>query len=385
MGKCNECKEELISTSLGLQGDKGDKGESGENGENGILDWSSYDLSCWKTNNLINDESTNDEISQALIDTVCETYQAINVTPKAVNDYRTMNQDSTIFIQVLNNDKYYPDVTVSISNPPSNGIATIESDNKTIKYIPTIGFIGIEDFDYTITDTNSNTSTATVTIDIQKVISEQTMENIIIEQLTSILANDNYWDLMFGLGDKILISAMNLESFDFTNNITAGKGKTTGRYKKWAICNGNNNTENLSVGTLRGYDHTNTDYDMGTTGKTGGSDSNNFTLSRDNIPPHQHTAGHFGIEFGIQSFNNFNTNNFIPGLTDKQRDSVKIDTTGQNDGTGGGMDFFQYGYNTGDGTSNYNNNKILKSTPDAINLDIRNKYNTVIVIQKISL
>ena len=47
------------------------------------------------------------------------------------------------------------------------------------------------------------------------------------------------------------------------------------------------------------------------------------------------------------------------------------------------MDFFQYGYNTGDGTTNYNNNKILKSNPDAIELNIRNKYKTVIIIEKI--
>lgn len=380
---CNNCEEELITTSQGPQGPQGPQGIPGINGVNGFLDWSNYDLSCWITEGITTLPQTNDEISQDFINAFCEVYQAINVTPKAVNDYRIMNQDTILYIQVIDNDRYYPDVNVTISIPPSNGIATIEADNKTIKYIPTPGFNGVEDFEYTITDTLGATSTAVITIQVQKVLTEQTIETTIINQLTTILASDDYWDLMFNLGDKILISNINLIDFDFTNAFTAGKGKTPGRYKKWAICNGNNGTEDLTVGTFRGFDHTNIDYDA--SAKTGGSDNLNITLTRDNIPPHKHSYAYQGMEFEGCQVSGVRSAGGGPdyGLDGQRRN--QICSGNQNEGSGNGKDIYQYENNTMDGTININNIMELKATPDPITEDIRNTFKTVIVIQKISM
>mgnify|MGYP000520625699 FL=1 len=239
---CDNCSEELITTSQGPQGEQGIQGIPGTNGTNGVLDWGDFDLSCWLAEGIIEGTPDDDEITQSFIDAFCEIYQQTNITPIAVNDYRVMNQDSIIYIEVINNDRFYPDVIVTIDVAPSNGTATIEGDNKTIKYIPNEGFIGVDDFDYTITDPNSNTSTATVSITVQEVISQQTIQNTVIEQLITLLQSDEYWDLRFNIGDKIGISNINLVDFDFTNPFTAGIGKA-GRYSKWAICNGNNGTE----------------------------------------------------------------------------------------------------------------------------------------------
>ncbi len=255
---CDNCSEELITTSQGPQGEQGVQGEPGTNGTNGVLDWGDFDLSCWLAEGIIEGTPDNDEITQSFIDTFCDIYQAINVTPIAVNDYRTMDQDGIIYIEVINNDRFYPDVTVTIAVAPSNGTATVEGDNKTIKYIPNGGFIGVDDFDYTINDGDS-TSTATVSVTVQEVISQQTIQNTVIEQLITLLQSDEYWDLSLQVGTKLGISNINLESFDFTNPFTAGIG--TGRYSKWAICNGNNGTEDLTEGTFRGFNHTNSDYD----------------------------------------------------------------------------------------------------------------------------
>ena len=378
---CNNCEEELITTSQGPQGIQGIQGIPGINGVNGFLDWSNYDLSCWVTEGITTLPQTNDEISQDFIDTFCEVYQAINVTPKAVNDYRIMNQDTILYIQVIDNDRYYPDVNVTISIPPSNGIATIEADNKTIKYIPTPGFNGVEDFEYTITDPLGATSTAVITIQVQKVLTEQTIETTIINQLTTILASDDYWDLMFNLGDKILISNINLIDFDFTNAFTAGKGKTPGRYKKWAICNGNNGTEDLTVGTFRGFDHTNIDYNA--SAKTGGSDNLSITLTRDNIPPHKHTGMAASQEDSAEVVSRFSGAISAGGITD----STRIGRNGACDWGCSGADvgMAEMYYNSGDGTNNINDNMELKTNPDPINKDNRNIFKTVIVIQKISM
>lgn len=372
---CDNCEEELITTSQGPQGEQGIQGNPGQDGEDGVLDWSSYDLSCWITEGIIEEGDDNDAISQALIDTLCEIYGAVNVSPIAVNDYRTMNQDTTIYIEVVNNDRYYPDVTVTITTPASNGTATVEGDGKTIKYIPNEGFIGVEDFGYTITDTDTNTATATVTIDVQEVITEQSIENTVISQITEILGSDDYWDIMFQLGDKILISNINLASFDFTNPMTAGKGATPGRYKKWAICNGNNGTEDLTIGTFRGFDHTNSDYDE--SAKTGGSDS--ITLTKDNIPPHRHKSTFYTLDWNTYH-DDWAAKHTLETGGNTYVNKYKLSSGGITD-SGNDQDFYVDMLNTGDGTDNLGDQSELKLSPDSVNT--RNTFKTVIVIQKI--
>lgn len=353
-GKCS-CSS-LITTGRGPTGPQGPQGIPGQDGTNGVLDWSLYNLNCLVNSGIINEDDTQDEITQSIIDTICETHTAINVLPKAINDYRTIDQDTTIYIDVINNDRYYPEATVTITNPPSNGTATVEGDNITIKYIPNAGFFGVDDFEYTITDSSSETSSADIIVTVRQVLSQQAIENIIIDQITTILQSNEYWDLGFNIGDKIGISAINLIDFDFSNSFTAGKGKTTGRYKKWAICNGNNGTEDLSSSTLRGFNHLDTDYDMGSTGKSGGNDSISITLTKANIPAHIHSYS--DNEFYDAGSSNGDVEN-APSIGDWKN---RVNTA-----------------NTGNGTADG-----LKTSPDAIIKDIRNAYKTAIFIQKIS-
>jgi len=353
-GKCS-CSS-VITTGRGPTGPQGPQGIPGTNGADGVLNWSLYNLDCWVDSGIIDNSDTQDEITQALIDTVCETFNAVNVTPKAINDYRTIDQDTTLYIDVINNDRYYPSVVVTITSPPSNGTATVEPDGITIKYIPNSGFFGVEDFGYTITDPLSVTSSAIITITVKQVLSEQAIENIIINQITTILQSNEYWDLGFNIGDKIGISAINLIDFDFSNSFTAGKGKITGRYKKWAICNGNNGTEDLSSSTLRGFNHLDTDYDMGVTGKSGGSDSVSITLTKANIPAHVHN--YTENEFYDAGGSNGDVEN-APSIGDWKN---RVNTANTENGTADG----------------------LKTSPDAIIKDIRNAYKTAIFIQKIS-
>lgn len=377
---CDNCEEELITTSQGPQGEEGPQGEPGTNGTNGILDWSDFDLSCWITEGIISEGDNNDEITQDFIDAFCEIYQQVNITPIAVNDYRTMNQDSIIYIEVINNDRFYPDVIVTIDVAPSNGTATIEGDNKTIKYIPDEGFIGVDDFDYTITDPNSNASTATVTIDVQEVVSQQTIQNTVLEQLQILLASDDYWDLGFNIGDKIGISNINLTDFDFTNPFTAGIGKP-GRYSKWAICNGNNGAEDLTEGTFRGFDSTNSDYDE--SAKSGGSDS--VFLTRDNIPAHQHKYFDAFMN-AIDGTDIFSTevdaHASALGVT---QGTIYTSPNSIQENTGDDRDAVYYDRNTSDGTDNLGNQKeIANGTGTVTEVDIRNAFKTVILIQKIA-
>ncbi len=375
---CDNCSEELITTSQGPQGEQGVQGEPGTNGTNGVLDWGDFDLSCWLAEGIIEGTPDNEEITQSFIDTFCDIYQAINVTPIAVNDYRTMDQDGIIYIEVINNDRFYPDVTVTIAVAPSNGTATVEGDNKTIKYIPNGGFIGVDDFDYTINDGDS-TSTATVSVTVQEVISQQTIQNTVIEQLITLLQSDEYWDLSLQVGTKLGISNINLTDFDFTNPFTAGIG--TGRYSKWAICNGNNGTEDLTEGTFRGFNHTNSDYDE--SAKAGGSDT--VSLTRPNIPAHQH-------QYFDSFMNAIDGSDVFSSEVDAHAASLGV-TQGTiytspesiQENTGADRDAVWYDRNTGDGTDNLGNQKeVANGTGTVTAVNIRNAFKTVILIQKIA-
>lgn len=376
---CNNCEEELITTSQGPQGEQGIQGLPGTNGTNGVLDWNEFNLSCWITEGIISNTEDNEVITQDFINTVCEMYQRVNANPVAVNDYRTIDQGTTAYIQVIDNDIYYPDVTVTIAIAPSNGTATVEPDNKTIKYIPDSTFVGIEDFDYTIND-GVNTSTATIKVTVTAVISQQTIQDTVLTQLQFLLTSDDYWDLGFNIGDKIGISNINLVDFDFTNPFTAGIGKT-GRYSKWAICNGNNGSEDLTEGTFRGFDHTNSDYDE--SAKDGGSDILNLTLTSDNIPPHRH-------KYFDAFLNACDGGTCFSSSVDSHASSSGVDQgtitvgSGQiSEGNTQDRDAVWYDRNTSDGTDNINNQNELKESPDAVTADIRNYFKTVILIQKI--
>ena len=369
---CDNCSEELITTSQGPQGEQGVQGESGTNGTNGVLDWGDFDLSCWLAEGIIEGTPDNEEITQSFIDTFCDIYQAINVTPIAVNDYRTMDQDGIIYIEVINNDRFYPDVTVTIAVAPSNGTATVEGDNKTIKYIPNGGFIGVDDFDYTINDGDS-TSTATVSVTIEAVITQQTIEDTIITQLQTLLQSDEYWDLSFAVGDKIAIRNETLASFDFSSPLTAGIG--TGRYSKWAICNGNNGTEDHTNNTLRGFNHADSDYDE--SAKTGGSDD--ATLIRDNVPSHRHKYTFFNPQYtDSRDIEAWKAVQAPIGAYDVSHPGGELGSS-QRDGDNG---HYINMANTGDGTDNITDQTELKASPDPVN--IRNAYSVIILIQKIA-
>lgn len=347
---CNNCEEELITTSQGPKGDTGATGATGAAGTNGFLDWSEYNTTCLEAQGVFESGDTNPEKDQKFIDSYCEVLTKVNTCPIALDDYIVINQDTNGHVIPQSNDNYLlPTTVLSISQDPVNGTATINDDNKTITYIPNEGFVGNDVFEYTLTDGDC-TSTASIFITINAVISQQTIEATVLAQLQILLQSDDYWDLGFQLGDSIIISNINLEAFDFTNPFTAGKGKSNGRYKKWAIKNGNNGTEDFTEGTFRGFDHTNSDYDE--SAKSGGSDSLSFTLTKGNIPAHTHTVGQ-----AIEHANDVNPEN--------QQVVRELNTTDALVNTGNGV---------ADG---------LKTSPDAITEDIRNNYKTVIVIQKI--
>lgn len=100
---------------------------------------------------------------------VTVTITPVNDNPQAVDDTIPVNENAIKFVlNVLANDKSEPDggetLTIISHTNPSNGTVVLEGGQ--LKYTPTPGFRGQDQFRYTISDGNGGTASATVTLQV---------------------------------------------------------------------------------------------------------------------------------------------------------------------------------------------------------------------------
>ena len=289
------------------------------------------------------------------------------------NDIAQVDQNENVTIDVLFNDLTYEvsgTVVVTIDTAPINGSATVSTNQ--IVYTPDEDFYGNDILTYRVTK-GVYECTARVSIRVNQIISTQTIEDIVAEQVTAILTSDEYWDIGIPIGTKLAITEAQLANF----NLVGGSwGAGSGKYSKWAVCNGNNGTDDYRGLTTRGYDVNDSDYDDASSTNSGGSDS--ITLVIGNIPPHRHTGVAAITEDGSESVSLFANANTLAGITKMNR----VGREGAPYGTGSDQQEGVVYYNSGDGTNNIDNQNKLSTSPSAIN--IKNKYFTEIMIQKIA-
>lgn len=289
------------------------------------------------------------------------------------NDIAQVDQNENVTIDVLFNDLTYEvsgTVVVTIDTTPINGSATVSSNQ--IVYTPDEDFYGNDILTYRVTK-GAYECTARVSIRVNQIISTQTIEDIVAEQVTTILTSDEYWDIGIPIGTKLAITEAQLANF----NLVGGSwGVGSGKYSKWAICNGNNGTDDYKGLTTRGYDVNDSDYDDASSTNSAGADS--ITLAIGNIPPHRHTGVAAITEDGSESVSLFADANTLAGITKMNR----VGREGAKYGSGSDQQEGVVYYNSGDGTDNIDGQGELLSSPSSIN--IRNKYFTEIIIQKIA-
>lgn len=289
------------------------------------------------------------------------------------NDIAQVDQNENVTIDVLFNDLTYEvsgTVVVTIDTAPINGSATVSTNQ--IVYTPDEDFYGNDILTYRVTK-GAYECTARVSIRVNQIISTQTIEDIVAEQVTAILTSDEYWDIGIPIGTKLAITEAQLANF----NLVGGSwGAGSGKYSKWAVANGNNGTDDYRGLTTRGYDVNDSDYDDASSTNSGGSDS--ITLAIGNIPPHRHTGVAAITEDGSESVSLFANANTLAGITKMNR----VGREGAKYGSGSDNQEGVVYYNSGDGTNNIDNQNELSTSPSAIN--IKNKYFTEIMIQKIA-
>lgn len=289
------------------------------------------------------------------------------------NDIAQVDQNENVTIDVLFNDLTYEvsgTVVVTIDTAPINGSATVSTNQ--IVYTPDEDFYGNDILTYRVTK-GAYECTARVSIRVNQIISTQTIEDIVAEQVTTILTSDEYWDIGIPIGTKLAITEAQLANF----NLVGGSwGAGSGKYSKWAVANGNNGTDDYKGLTTRGFDVNDGDYDDASASNSSGNDT--VTLVVGNIPPHRHTGVAAITEDGSESVSLFADANTLAGITKMNR----VGRKGAKYGSGSDQQEGVVYYNSGDGTDNIDNQGELSSAPSAIN--IRNKYFTEIMIQKIA-
>lgn len=347
--------------------------------ENNVIDadLSSVDLTCLIASNPdieIPDDVTIETLSVYYKDHFCALYSKVSDLQDLIdslkgitclNDIVQLDQNDSILIDPLFNDitdEVTGTVVVTISSAPINGTAIVSSNK--ITYTPNEDFFGNDQITYQVTK-GAYVCSAKISIKVNEVVSTQSITDIVVDQITTILQSDEYWDIGIPIGTKMSITEANLSSF----NLVGGSwGAGLGKWAKWAICNGNNGTDNEKGLTTRGFDVNNSDYDDASSTNSGGSDS--ITLVKNNIPPHRH-----GQVYVLRDETEISTTLF-------GADKSSPITYASNEADDSGAQDLKYVLtNTSDGTDNYNNQDELPASPTAIN--IRNAYFTEIKIQKI--
>jgi len=90
-----------------------------------------------------------------------------SLQPVAISDESSTPQNTPATFSVTENDQIQVELSyvLEIDRQPSHGSVTVEP-NDSVTYLPEAGFVGIDNFTYTIQDSRGNSTTATVTIKV---------------------------------------------------------------------------------------------------------------------------------------------------------------------------------------------------------------------------
>jgi hypothetical protein len=120
-------------------------------------------------------------------------------TEAAIDDSATTVEDTRLDISVLANDSNVDAASLTISQQPSNGAATVVGS--TIQYIPAANFSGTDELVYAVSGTSGEQLTATVSISITAVTETQLSTEILTIPTTGYAAQNST-----ELGATILVS-----------------------------------------------------------------------------------------------------------------------------------------------------------------------------------
>ena len=131
-----------------------------------------------------------------------------NTDPVTADDSASVNEDTSVTVNVIANDSDADGDTlsVSISNAASSGVLIVNGDN-TITYTPNANYNGSDSFTYSVDDGNGGTSIATVNLTVDSVndvpvsVNDVSTTNEDASVTVNVLTNDSDID-----GDTLTVS-----------------------------------------------------------------------------------------------------------------------------------------------------------------------------------
>ncbi len=118
-----------------------------------------------------------------------------------VDDFVTVDEDSSVVVDIYANDSNLPSLgTLTTTNPPNGSVSINDSgtpndpSDDIVTYTPDPDYNGPDSFDYTVCNSIGDCSTATVTIDVLPIV-DAIDDNVATDRdvpvLIDVLANDN--------------------------------------------------------------------------------------------------------------------------------------------------------------------------------------------------
>lgn len=109
-----------------------------------------------------------DQWGNTAVQTVSVTVDSINDLPVVVSDTVMTDQGVVVVIVPLENDTDVESAVLSISalTTPTNGTASIDTGSTSITYTPASGYVGGDNFNYTVIDGDGGSATGTITISV---------------------------------------------------------------------------------------------------------------------------------------------------------------------------------------------------------------------------
>ncbi|MFX0557571.1 gliding motility-associated C-terminal domain-containing protein [Maribacter sp. CXY002] len=114
-----------------------------------------------------------------------------------VDDFVTLDEDTSVIVDIYTNDSDLPSPGALTVTAPSNGVVTIDENgtpndptDDIVTYIPNPDYNGPDSFDYTVCNSFGDCSTATVTIDVLPII-DTNDDSVAIDE-NEIRAIDNW-------------------------------------------------------------------------------------------------------------------------------------------------------------------------------------------------
>jgi hypothetical protein len=134
-------------------------------------------------------DSLGDESTASVLVTVS------NVQPVSHEDLVTIEQNTVVTIDVLDNDLDVKGDTLSISGNTLPKYGTLSLQDNVFIYTPNDGYSGFDQFDYTVVDNFAGSSQATVTINVSNLLPIANPDEVValegIELEIDVLANDS--------------------------------------------------------------------------------------------------------------------------------------------------------------------------------------------------